>query len=126
MGMGGLGRGTFTCAFPMCLTTLSRPHEHLSSWVYNPSLGAGVPSTPLRLLPSPLRPANQHMLQTPSPVRLGASSFFATPGGPFPGTPVTEAMAAAGWLQDLSARSPSEVRAAGESPCASVHIAPPP
>lgn len=80
------------------------------------SLGAGVPSTPLRLLPSPLRPANQHMLQTPSPVRLGASSFFATPGGLFPGTPVTEAMAAAGWLQDLSARSPSEVRAAGKPP----------
>lgn len=67
-----------------------------------------MPGTPVRLLPSPLRPANQHMLQTPSPVRLGASSFFATPGL-YPGTPVSEAMAAAGWLQDLTARSPSEV-----------------
>ena len=52
--------------------------------------------------------SNSH-LQTPSPVRIGASSFFATPGF-FPGTPVSEAMAAASWLQELTARSPGEVR----------------
>lgn len=74
------------------------------------SLSAHPASTPVRLLPSPLRPAGQHLLQTPSPVRAGASSFFATPGF-LPGTPVTEAMAAASWLQDLTARSPTEVRA---------------
>ena len=73
------------------------------------SVGGHPAATPVRLLPSPLRPAGQAGLQTPSPVRLGASSFFATPGF-FPGTPVTEAMAAASWLQDLTARSPTEAR----------------
>ena len=63
--------------------------------------------TPLRLLPSPLRPAN-HMLKTPSPVRIGASSYFATPGG-IPGTPVTEAMASSAWLKEMSVKTSAQV-----------------
>ena len=65
--------------------------------------------TPLRLMPSPLRPMNQHGMSTPSPVRLGPSSFFATPGM-FAGTPVTEAMAISSWLQDLVKGIPAKVR----------------
>jgi hypothetical protein len=80
-----------------------------------PPLAAAA--TPVRLLPSPLHAAGPHGLQTPSPVRIGASSFFATPGF-FPGTPVSEAMAAASWLQELTARSPSE--ACHEAPAALV------
>lgn len=64
--------------------------------------------TPLRLMPSPLRPVNAHGMSTPSPVRLGPSSFFSTPGI-YAGTPVTEAMAISSWLQDLVKGIPAEV-----------------
>ena len=64
--------------------------------------------TPLRLLPSPLRPAN-HTLKTPSPVRMGASSYFATPGG-VPGTPLTESMQLTAWLRDTSAKTSAQAR----------------
>lgn len=67
-----------------------------------------VMGTPLRLMPSPLRPLNAHGMSTPSPVRLGPSSFFSTPGM-LAGTPVTEAMAISSWLQDLVKAIPAEV-----------------
>ena len=73
--------------------------------------GGAPPGTPLRLLPSPLRPAGGGAaLRTPSPVRLSASSFFATPGGVAAGTPISESLASTAWLRDLVARTPPEAR----------------
>lgn len=73
------------------------------------SRGGAPPGTPLRLLPSPLRPAGGAALRTPSPVRLSATSFFATPGGAAAGTPISESLAATAWLRDLAACTPAEV-----------------
>ncbi|KAK9837434.1 hypothetical protein WJX81_002188 [Elliptochloris bilobata] len=70
--------------------------------------GGPPPGTPLRLLPSPLRPAGAAALRTPSPVRLSATSFFATPGGAAAGTPISESLASTAWLRDLVARTPQE------------------
>jgi hypothetical protein len=71
----------------------------------------GPPGTPLRLLPSPLRPGGGAALRTPSPVRLSAASFFATPGGAAAGTPISESLASTAWLRDLAARTPEQARA---------------
>ena len=68
----------------------------------------GLPlGTPMRLM-SPLRPANS-TLKTPSPVRIGPSSYFATPGG-LPRTPLSESMQLTAWLRDTLAGCSAEVR----------------
>lgn len=69
----------------------------------------GLPvGTPMRLMPSPLRPTS-YMLKTPSPIRMGTVSYFATPGGA-PGTPVTESMHLTAWLKETLASCPAKVR----------------
>lgn len=61
----------------------------------------------MRLMHSPLRPANS-TLKTPSPVRMGPSSYFATPGG-LPRTPLSESMQLTAWLRETLATCSAEV-----------------
>lgn len=49
------------------------------------------------------------MLKTPSPIRMAANSYFATPG--VPGTPLTESMQLAAWLRETSAKTSAQARA---------------
>ena len=70
--------------------------------------------TPMRLMPSPLRPSG-YVLKTPSPTRMSSSSFFATPGI-VPRTPLTESMHLTAWLRETLASCSAQVRPPLPSP----------